>query len=208
MRQKPLQLIVCAVFSAVLILGCGGTRLIKTNVDETHRGTPVTDVLVIVIADKKETRELFEGKFVAQLKAAGVEAVSSAAAIPMPKDLKLEKEDILKVIEANGNDAVIVTHLTGLDKSESFNRTGRHYGGYYSYNGYVYDSVHDTGFYSGHVDVRLQTNLYDVKTEKLLWSGESETKDAKSAIKLIDDLLALVIKELQKNELLPVRGKS
>lgn len=208
MRQKPLQLIVCAIFSAVLIFGCGGTRLIKTQADETRRGTPVTDILVIVIADKKETREYFERKFVDQLTAAGVEAVSSVEAIPMPRDLKLEKEVILKAVEANGNDAVIITHLTGLDKSESFSRSGRSYGGYYGYYGHVYDYVHDTGRYSGHVDVRLATNLYDVKTEKLLWSGESETKDVKSTRKLIDDLLALVIKDLQKNELLPAGGAS
>ena len=203
MQRRPLLWLVCAIGSTVLILGCGGTRLTKTQVDETRRGTQVKDILVIGIADKKETRELFERKFVAQLTAAGVEAVSSSSAIPMPRDLKLEKDVILKAVKVNGNDAVIITHLTGLKKSESFNRTGRIYGGYYSYYGYVYDYVHDTGFYSGHVDVRLETNLYDVTTEKLLWSGESETKDVKSARKMIDDLLALVIRDLRKNGLLP-----
>jgi hypothetical protein len=44
--------------------------------------------------------------------------------------------------------------------------------------------------------VRLVTNLYDVKTEKLIWSGQSETLD-------IDDMIKVVIKDLQKNNLLP-----
>jgi len=208
MQQRAVQWFACIVFSGFLILACGGTRLIKTEVDETRRGEPVSDILVIAIADKKETRESFERKFVAQLKAVGVEAVSSAEAIPMPADLKLEKEAILKVVEEYENDAVIITHLAGFDKEETFTRTGGLSLGFYGHYGGIYDIVHDPGYYSEYTTVRLETNLYDVKTEKLLWSGQSETQDVKSINKLIDDVLALVIRELQKNNLLPTKGSS
>jgi len=208
MSQRAVQWFVCTVFSGVLILACAGTRLTQTKVDETRRGKPVSDILVIVIADKKETRESFERKFVDQLKAVGVEAVSSAEAIPMPADLKLEKDAILKVVEEYGNDAVIITHLAGIEKEETFTRTGGSFIGYYGHYGGVYDVVHDPGYYSGYTSVRLETNLYDVKTEKLLWSGQSETKEVKTINKLIDDVLALVIKDLQKNKLLPSKEAS
>jgi hypothetical protein len=78
----------------VLTAACAGTRLIQTRVDEARRGKPVSDVLVIVVADKKQTRRSVENKFVARLRAAGVEAVSSVEAIAMPADLKLEKDAI------------------------------------------------------------------------------------------------------------------
>jgi hypothetical protein len=92
MRRSLIQWFVCAVFSSILTVSCAGTRLSQTWVDEARRGKPVSDVLVIVAADKAKNRETFAYKFVQQLKAAGIEAVSSADVILMPRDLKLEKE--------------------------------------------------------------------------------------------------------------------
>ena len=203
MRQGILLWFGWAVFCSVLAVSCAGTRMSQTWVDEARRGKPVSDVLVIVIADKTKNREAFEHKFVQQLKAAGVEAVSSADVIPMPRDLKLEKNVILQAVDKYGNDAVIISHLTGLDKKEVFTRTGPIYGGYYNYYGYTFEAVQDPGFYSEIATVRLETNLYDVKTEQLLWSGQSQSEDVQSINKLIDEVIALVIKDLQKNKLLP-----
>lgn len=188
------------------MVSCAGTRMSQTWVDEARRGQPVSDVLVIVVADKAENREAFEHKFVQQLKNAGVEAVSSADVIPMPRDLKLEKDVILQAVVKYGNDAVIISHLTGLDKKEVFTRTGPIFGGYYNHYGYTFDTVHDPGFYSEIATVRLETNLYDVKTETLLWSGQSHSEDVQSINKLIDEVIALVIKDLQKNKLLPTQS--
>ncbi len=53
--------------------------------------------------------------------------------------------------------------------------------------------------------VRLATNLYDVKTEKLIWSGKSETLRPDSVNQIIDDVIKVVIKDLQKNKLLPLK---
>jgi len=206
MRRSIIQWFICAVFSSILTVSCAGTRMSQTWVDEARRGKPVSDVLVIVVADKAKNREAFEHKFVQQLKAAGVEAVSSADVIPMPRDLKLEKDVILQAVAKYGNDAVIISHLAGLDKKEVFTRTGPIYGGYYNYYGYAFNTVHDPGFYSEIATVRLETNLYDVKTEKLLWSGQSQSEDVQSINKLIDEVIALVIKDLQKNKLLPTQS--
>jgi hypothetical protein len=206
MQRSIFQWIICAVSSSIFMVSCAGTRMSQTWVDEARRGQPVSNVLVIVVADKAENREAFERKFVQQLKNAGVEAVSSADVIPMPRDLKLEKDVILQAVAKYGNDAVIISHLAGLDKKEVFTRTGPIYGGYYNYYGYAYNTIHDRGFYSEIATVRLETNLYDVKTEKLLWSGQSQSEDVQSINKLIDEVIALVIKDLQKNKLLPTKS--
>jgi hypothetical protein len=192
-----------AVLCGLLAFACAGTRMAQTWVDESRRGKPVSDVLVIVIADKAERRQAFEQKFVRQLQAAGVEAVSSVEAIAMPRDLKLEKDVILNAVNQYGNDAVIISHLAGLDRKEVFTRTGPTYGGYYGYYGYMFDTVRAPGFYSEVTDVRLETTLYDVQTENLLWSGQSESKDVRSITALIDEVIALVVSDLQKNRLLP-----
>lgn len=192
---------VCLLFSGALIMACAGTKLTQTWVDETHRGKPVSDILVIAVTYKEEVRHSFEDKFVAQLKALGLEAVSSADVIPMPADLKLEKDQILKVVNRFNNDAVIITHLAGVEEKETYSPATQSNTGFYGY----YDGLvlsKDPGFYKTSTFVRLVTNLYDVETEKLIWSAKSQTKDPRSIKQTIDDVITVVIKDMQKKGLL------
>jgi hypothetical protein len=202
MRQLKINWLVCALFSGVLIIACAGTKLTQTWVDEAYRGKPVSNILVIAITYKEEVRHSYEDKFVAQLKALGIEAVSSADVIPIPADLKLEKDQIFNVVKKFENDAVIITHLGGVEEKETYSPPDKYYTGFYGY----YDGLHtlqsSPGFYTSHTFVRLVTNLYDVKTEKLIWSGQSETKDPDSINQTIDDEINLVIKDMQKKGLL------
>ena len=199
---------VFAALAAVLTLSCGGTYITESSIDRNRIGKPVSDILVIVVADKPENRAAFERKFVAQLKAAGVEAVSSTEAISMPPDLKLEKDVILEAVAKYESDAVIVTFLSGIEEKDTNVNTGRVYQGYYDYYGYAYGRVYDTGFYRGVTTVKLRTNLYDVKTEKLIWSGESKSTDVGSVGQLTDEVIPLIVAELQKNKLIAPKKQS
>ena len=201
MGRLKINWLVCALFSGVLLVACAGTKLTQTWVDEARRGKPVSDILVIAVTYKEDVRHSFEDAFVAQLKALGVEAVSSADVIPMPPDLKLEKDQILKVVNRFNNDAVIITHLAGVEEKETYSPATQSNTGFYGY----YDGLvlsKDPGFYKTSTFVRLVTNLYDVETEKLIWSAKSQTKDPRSIKQTIDDVITVVIKDMQKKGLL------
>jgi len=180
----------------------------KSSIDRDRIGEPVSDILVIVVADKAENRASFERKFVKHLQAAGVEAVSSTDAISMPPDLKLEKDVILKAVAKYQSDAVIVTFLSGIEEKDANVSTGLAFHGFYDYYGFAHGYVHDTGFYRGVTTVKLRTNLYDVKTEKLIWSGESKSTDVGSVKQLTDEVIPLVVGELQKNKLIAPKRPS
>ena len=202
MRQNAVKWFVYAVFTGFLVIACAGTKLTDTQVDEARRGKPVSDILVIGVTYKEDTRQFFEDEFVAQLKAAGVEAVSSADVIPISEKQQLEKDRILKAVNQFKNDAVIITHLVGVEAKEVITRDfpgGRSYYGHYLW---AYGNTHSPGYSSTHKIVRLATNLYDVKTEKLIWSGRSETMKPDSITQTIDDVIKVIIKDLQKNKLL------
>jgi hypothetical protein len=205
MKQRIAQWLVYVVFSSVFIIACAGTKLTHTWVDETHHGKPVSDILVIAVTHREDNRQSFEDKFVAQLKGSGVEAVSSSNVIPIPADLELKKEDILKAVNKFKNDAVIITHLLGVEEKESYTPPERDIGGYYSHYGWAYGYSHEPGYYRTHTLVRLATHLYDVKTEKLIWSAKSESLDPSSTNQIIDDVIEVLIKDLQKNKLLPTK---
>ena len=205
MRPRIVKWVIYVVFSGVFIIACAGTKLTHTWVDETYHGKPVSNILVIAVTHKEDNRQSFEDKFVAQLKVSGVEAVSSSNVIPIPADLELKKEDILKAVKKFNNDAVIITHLVGVEEKESYTPVERNQGDYFGHYGWAYGYTHEPGYYRTHTLVRLATHLYDVKTEKLIWSTESESLDPGSTNQIIDDVIEVLIKDLQKNKLLPTK---
>lgn len=200
MKKISLKWFFYLMFCVILIMSCVGTKLSRTWVDETYRGKPVSNILVIGVTykEKEDIRLLFEDKFATQLRVAGVEVISIGNAIAIPDDLELEKDDVLKAVNKFNNDAVMITRLVGKEEKESYTRPMRLTGGHYGYHGRAHGYVPNTGYFKADTAVRLVTNLYDVKTEKLIWSGHSEAFDPDSTNQYIDDL----IKDLQKNNLL------
>ncbi len=111
----------------------------------------------------------------------------------------MKKDEILKAVKKFNNDAVIITRLVGKEEKESYTRPVRLSGGQYGNHGRAHGYIPNTGYSRTDTTVRLVTDLYDVKTEKLIWSGHSEAFYPDSTNQFIDD----VIKDLQKNNLLP-----
>ena len=115
-----------------------------------------------------------------------------------------KKETILNAVKKFENDAVIITHLIDKEEKEAFTRGGQAHGGYYGFyhSRYTYSYARDPGYSSTSKSVRLETNLYDVKTEKLISSGQSKTWNKDSKNQIINDVIRVVIDDLQKNKLI------
>lgn len=203
MKNSVLSLIL-AVFVGVLFNGCASTKITETSVDKSFKGKTISNVLIIGVASDENNRRLFEKTFVQHLKAVGVTAISSADVIPIPADQKIEKETILQVVNKFKNDAVLVTHIAGIDKKTSYKpavyTTGVNYYGRY---GYYYANRIMPSSVSSHMKLYLETELFDVASEKLMWSGKSQTWETESVKKVIDGVIKVAVKEMQKNKLLP-----
>ena len=199
MKENLVKLFGYLFSFAFLVISCAGTELTQKQIDEFYTGNPVSDILVIAITGNEHNRRSFEKKFVAQLKSVGVDAVSSEEAIPMPANLELKKEMILNAVNQYKNDAVIITHLIGKEEKDVYTRGGSAHRGFY---GFYRSRYSDPGYSSTSTTVRLETNLYDVKTEELIWSGKSKTWSKDSKDKIINDVIKTVIKNLQQNKLI------
>jgi hypothetical protein len=206
---------------ACLLLQVACTRMKFTDVwvDETRGNQPFHSFLVIGIADTRGNREDFENYFVDKLKAAGVDALASIKVLP--DTTKINRESVLAAIDGLDIDAAIVTHMTGNVESENAGPPKRlgilHGYGYgpgytsyqmYDYYPYVSHYVHQPGYYTVHNVVSLETNLYDVSTEKLVWSGRSSQFAPDSVDDVIAQLTRLVITDLKKKKLLQQTSES
>ncbi len=197
-------IIVCV---GILLNACASTKLTEVWVDEARKDKPVSDVLIIGVTEEEGVRRSFEAKFVKAFQAEGAEAVSSANVIKIDGNRKLEKDEILKAVYKYDNDSVLITTLVSVDSKQEYRPPRVMYGGYggpwgfYDHYGYSYGYVSDPGYSVTNTSYRLDTNLYDVKTEKVLWSGVSQTMNPKSDNKLIDDVIKIVMNALKKNGL-------
>ena len=102
---------------------------------------------------------------------------------------------------------VLVTHLEASGKKEVYipGPTGSPDSSYRRFGNYiphVVDSTYAIGAYKKQEFVKLITNLYETSTEKLLWTGASESIEPDSDKSIIDSLVEKVIEDLRKNNLI------
>ena len=63
--------------------------------------------------------------------------------------------------------------------------------------------VIEPGYYETQTILRLETNLYDVESGELVWSGQSETFDPNSVEDVIDSVTQAVARRLRDEGLIP-----
>ena len=204
MRKIETTLLIAVLAFAVVACSGSGTQMIQTHVEETRVGTPIKDVLIIAILDDQEIRAILEKHFMDWLKVKGVEAMISVGVLSIDADTKLKKEAILEVVDKYENETVLITHLVGMSETEVFSRDRpRFYYNYYGFYNYASAYVIWPTIYGEKVQFNLETRVYDVKTESLIWAGESQTKNPETTGLAIGQVVEVVMKDLAKNGLLP-----
>jgi len=199
--MKSMKLFVLLLISAAFLLASCSTTTVMTDVwkDKTYQGKP-QKIVVIMAAKTPDMRNLFEDRFVGELDARGNNAFQSYTIIPMEQIR--DKELVQSKIRSSGADTVLISRLLDTKTIESYNPGLIHgvpyvvpdyYYGWWGYSNIVFADYGYTG------DVRIayiETNLYDVKTEKLIWSGHSKTERTEGEQQLITAFIQVMLKKL------------
>jgi hypothetical protein len=169
---KPIYRYVLSTFVMALLLltSCATTELTSLWRDETYRDHP-RKILVIGMLKTPANQRILEDELVRQLKARGTDAVASYTVLP--EQVQANKETITAKMNELGADAVLISRLMDKKSVTTYVHSnpppaGYGYGwqGYYSYSpGYTVQDEYAV----------VQTNLYDVKTDKLIWTAATET---------------------------------
>jgi hypothetical protein len=195
------------LLGAAVLAACGTTTKIPNAWrNPAHEGMPFQKIFVIGVGKNESNRRLFEDRFAEVLSGGGAVALTSYGSLPDSQ--RLSEAQVREAIEGGGYDGVIVSRLLGVEEETEYvpPRTysvPRHYGGYYHYYGTSWDVVHEPGYFKTHTTVRLETNLYDVGTGELVWSGQSETFDPSSLEDIIESATKAVAKRLSEESLIP-----
>ena len=205
-RIRKVLFPVAALFLLATLMSCSNTKITSSWMDSKKAGTTYKDILVIGIAEEEHNRRLFEEHFAEQLNAAGIESEVSYRILP--EGTEINRDTVSTAIKGKDVDAVIVTHLVKVEEETVYRQnmdyrpTYGYYNGLYSYYPHVHSYVTTPGYYTTHDVVILETNLYEVKSEELVWSAQSRSFAPESANEVINDLVKLVIKDLKEKGLI------
>jgi hypothetical protein len=152
-------------------------------------------------------RQEFEDEMKKQLAKFGVEGVQSYLVLP-PKNEMMEGELKQRIKESSLDSVLVVRPKAARTESQEV-VTGGVYTpppGYYSFWSYwnmAYGNFVPTSSYTREdVIVRVEFNLYNTKTEKLIWSGESDTVYSKDFEKLGKDYAKTLVGQLKKDKVI------
>jgi hypothetical protein len=192
----------CSILILFVVTLAGCTKKSAATdlfIDEAYDGKQYGNVLVIGLAEKMTFRNLFEGQIVRQLKERGVEAVPSY--IILPENKELTREIVLSAIEKSNIDNVLITSLAGKSTKTVLYSTSDV--NPYTYFNSSYSLIQNSGTKpSYNVEVLfLKTNLYDVSSEKLVWSMAYESEVTYNT-KSLSSVVTFVINQLRDDGLI------
>ena len=198
--------LILSVSFFVIIYSCSGakTEIIGQWQDDNYQKGNIDKVLILGITskDKPLLRRKFETGIAKAFIDAGLSATPSLNHIP--SDQTIDSTTFEIYFKDLNVDAVIVSRLVGINESRDY-KSGYLYSvpfnNYYGFYGYYYAGIqyaNSSGYLSKNVVVVLETNIYDTKDEKLIWSGISETVDPDKASDVINSFGKELVSKLKR----------
>jgi hypothetical protein len=191
--------------TAILLTGCSQTRVTSVWVDPEYQGDGIDNVFVVGVSRDSSLRRIFEDEFVALFKQRGVKAISSYRVLP-DKDLQYEKMLDSKLKEAD-SDTILMTRLIDIRKDTQYippdyvyAPPAHYYGGWHGYYNRAY--MVSPGYTVEYETAVLETNLYDLKSDKLIWSARSDAPTDGKMGKHIKDFARSIITQLAEAKLI------
>jgi hypothetical protein len=167
-------------------------------------------IVMVAITQDQSVRRTAEDQMVRNV--ARTEAIPSFQVLPgdQAKDVEYAK----RVLVEEGFDGAVTMRLVGVNEETTYvpgqyvsaPYYGHPYygypGGFYGYYGYSYGVVYEPGYTVTNQVVVIETNIYDLRSGELLWTGRSESIDPSSVRSLIDEIAVALGNTLREQGLI------
>lgn len=181
------------LFVCLFCTSCANQSLTGTWRNEALSDIKLEDVLVIGLVEHPETRKFFEKAFVEDLLAENIVAHPSYKV--SERNLERTRESLLQLINKTDAKMVLVTHIARFKDSTTYQQSMASYrdpyGAFFGTRGSRSTVTSTTVF--------LESNIYDVKTEKLIWSAGVRVDDPKITRKYMTKITDVFIKGMKKD---------
>ena len=207
--MKKLSFLASLVIAFAFASCSPSTKIIGSWTSPDKPASPYKKIMVTGLSSNLVNRQAFEEELVATLIEDGVQSTSSLAIIPIGSATTDEgMAKALETIRSTGHDAILTIAL--LDQtSETRYVQGTNtyapmgYGGYYGrfggYYGYYGAMTYNPGYYTTDKMYYVEVNLYDAKTEGLIWSSQSETTNPSNLESYSHTFAGVVVDQMIKD---------
>lgn len=180
--------IIILLFLPFFLSECGPSQKIIgswADPDAASMG-PYKKAFVVVLTQSPDASFIIESQIAEKLASRGFQVVLSTDMFPPNASLSKDytKEQLFEALKKVNCDAVFTLALLDIKTVETY-RPGvsyypanyGYYGSFYGYYSYYYPIVYSAEYYSLDKTYYLETNFYDLDSDKLLWSVQSEAKN-------------------------------
>lgn len=216
--MKNIILLPFIFITAVIIYSCSGsfTEISGTWTKPGYTGKNFKNILVVAISADKIKRNVIESAVVKEfglgkIKATASEIILDFKNLDNDKDGKLDsakRDEVLKLITDAGYDGAIVLSLLDIKEQTEYvpgqtyyqpayiGRYGGYYRGFYGYSFHAYNAVNTPGYYVEKTNIYIETRLFDIKADDMLWASTSETMDPTNLKEFSQSLARAVVNTL------------
>jgi hypothetical protein len=200
---------------ATMIISCSpATSITGSWVDPSARGKSTTGITVFIasLSRNMEVRTKLENALAEQAARRNIKTIKSTEYFRPDFYQQLPKErELLSKIENSGANAILTVSLIHKGSETRYVPGTRSYapysyyswyGGFYSYYNYWRPMFYEPGYYVTDKTYFLETNLYDLKTNKIVWSAQSETVNPGSIDNFVKTYPGVLLAQMVKDGLL------
>ena len=205
---------ICFVAFVLLFLACSpATDITGTWRNPGYEGEHIRRIIVTAITGNAEAKETIENDLETALTEKGYEVVKGQEVFGPADTLetKLQRTAFLDKLSDAGIDAILAVSVLNDDSDNRFVpgkynyepiQRFEYYRGFFGYYNERQPTVNTPGFFEENNVFFLETNLYDTRTEELIWSAQSETYSPADMTAVSRDFSSVVITRLEKDGLI------
>ena len=190
-----------SIIISFLISGCVSTKITSSwrEPDKSVVVEKLNKVLVVALFKDETSRHRAEDQMAGYLSGKGIASYNYLDA----SFNKANEELLRRKIKADGFDGAVTMRLVDVEKEKTYTPGNislypqyyRNFSGYYHRSWSNYSTP---GYYTTTKVYTIETNVYSIKEDRIIWSGLTETTNPDGVKKITEEVAQAVYKKMVK----------
>ena len=203
--MKRLSFLVIVLFSLILLTSCSSTEIVSSWKSADVQAKNFTKVMVLGLMGSRDRdiKESTERIMVENLRERGIDAVAASDEYGPKAFENLSEDEALRKLRDKDVDGVMTIVLLDKDKERRYSPGyayytpyGIYYNRFWGYYSTLYQRVYTPEYYTSSTNYTMETNLYDISADKLLYSAQTKSFDPGSAGQLAGDFSKAITEDM------------
>jgi len=191
---------IVTAFVVISIVSCSpSTRIVKSwqEPSATLQVSAANKVLVIAMVKDETSRRVIEDQLVKRMNS---NAVASYTFLTAEVIKEANADKLTEKLKQSKFNYVLLMRLADVEKETSYvqGTSTAFYGGYGRYYGYGASMYSSPGYYTTDKNYFIETIVYSVDPDKLLWTGTTKTVNPTKIEKTVNEIADAVSDKMRK----------